>query len=70
LPDINLIEHIWAYFKKKLKKCVVKKNKPELISKFKEIWNDILKEYIGKLMDSMAKRIEGIIRANCGNTSY
>jgi hypothetical protein len=47
-----------------------KKNKPELISKFKEIWNDILKEYIGKLIDSMAKRIEGIIRANGGNTSY
>jgi transposase len=68
-PDLNPIEHVWAHIKKELKKFAIK-NKPELVIKIKEIWNNIPKEHIRKIIDSMPQRIEEVIRAKGGNTSY
>jgi transposase len=68
-PDLNPIEHLWDFVKRELRKYDIK-NIRELRSKITEIWGNISKEECRKLVYSMPKRIEEVIRAKGKNTTY
>jgi DDE superfamily endonuclease len=68
-PDLNPIEHVWAFMKKKLGKMIIK-NKTELIQQVRAVWSSIPREFIRNLIDSMPRRIEEVVRARGGTTSY
>ena len=68
--DLNPIEHILAYLKRKL---IYKRSssKEDLIRNVKMIWeNEIPKEFIENLALSMPNRIKSLIENNGGDTSY
>ncbi|KAI5152179.1 hypothetical protein ENBRE01_2630 [Enteropsectra breve] len=68
-PDLNPIEHVWAFIKMKLskRKC---KNKNELKIQIEEIWNSIPLEYIQKLIMGVHKRSVAVYKAKGGSTKY
>jgi len=68
-PDLNPIEHVWSYMKLKLTEKEVK-NKKQLITEIFNIWHAIPNDFIRNLYDSMPNRVEAVIRAKGGHTSY
>jgi transposase len=68
-PDMNPIEHLWAYIKAKLRASPAK-NVSELKTKIIQIWNEITPELTGKLANSMPKRVLSMLRNKGGHTSY
>lgn len=70
-PDINPIEHLWVHLKKQLNKY---ENPPkgvfELWERTEEEWNDIPAEACQRLIESMPRRIEAVIKAKGGHTKY
>jgi len=68
-PDMNPIEHVWAWMKSKLRNSRFK-NKGELIAKLKALWTEIPPEFLHKLIDGMPRRAAAVISANGGCTSY
>jgi hypothetical protein len=66
---MNPIEHVWAFMKVKLKECT-SKNRNELIANFHRIWNEISLEFVRKLIDSMPRRSEALVRAKGDATKY
>jgi DDE superfamily endonuclease len=68
-PDLNPIEHLWAYMKRRLAE-LAPKNINQLKSFLIEIWNTIPQEFLQKLVASMPKRCEEVIKARGGHTSY
>jgi transposase len=68
-PDLNPIENLWAYMKKKLnnKKFSTKK---KLIKKLKKIWRNIKSSKLEKLILSMPRRVKACFDAKGGNTRY
>lgn len=68
-PDLNPIEHVWAFIDQELKKRVIK-NKVNLINEIKSIWNEIPTSFIQKLFLSVPKRLELVIRNKGGHIPY
>jgi hypothetical protein len=68
-PDLNPIEHLWAYMKRRLAE-LAPKNIDQLKSFLIEIWYTIPQEFLQKLIASMPKRCEEVIKARGGHTSY
>ena len=68
-PDINPIENLWSEIKKKIQKRPPK-NKEELKERFKEEWQTISVNFTEKLIKSMPRRLEAIIRSNGYPTKY
>jgi transposase len=68
-PDLNPIEHVWAYLKKKLAQYRPK-NIGELKLKIMKEWNEIPTSFIRRLIDSMEHRVEKVVRAKGGHTNY
>jgi transposase len=68
-PDLNPIEHLWAFIKTKLRLTPMK-NRSELEKKIQEIWNGITPEFCKKLVYSMPKRIEEVQRNKGWHTGY
>ena len=68
-PDLNPIEHVWAFMKKKLKLSPAK-NLQELKVKLVQIWNEIPLEFIQKLIKGMFKRSYEVFKAKGGHISY
>jgi transposase len=70
-PDLNPIEHLWWYLKKKLDEY---ENPPssqhELWERCEVEWNKIPKEVCQNLIESMPKRVEAVLRAKGGHTKY
>jgi transposase len=68
-PDLNPIKHLWDHVKRE-----VRKRKPRTIKDLKqmveEIWNVIPPEVCKKLVYSMPKRIEAVVRARGRHTKY
>lgn len=68
-PDLNPIEHLWDVTKREVGKTNVK-NKSELKTRIREVWDNLDPEVIRKLVSSMPKRLEQVISANGGHTKY
>ena len=68
-PDLNPIEHLFAFVKQKLRGKRFE-NKDELWLTIMEIWADIPQDILTKLVDSMPKRINAVILSRGGPTKY
>jgi transposase len=68
-PDLNVIEHVWAYIKKKYNENPAK-SKSEMFEKIQQIWGEIPANFTRKLVDSMYKRLSEVIRMKGGATKY
>ena len=68
-PDLNPIEHLWDYVKRK-----VREDRISSIQMLKEklvaIWNEIPSELCKKLVGSMPKRCEEVLRNKGSHTNY
>ena len=68
-PDLNVIEHLWDYLKKK-----VKERRPTsrstLVQVLTEEWNKLPPEFTRKLALSMPSRLSEVVKAKGGHTSY
>lgn len=65
-PDLNPIENLWAIIKIKLRGREFKK-KEDLIAEVMKLWSEISIETCFKLVESMPKRLEAVIRAKGGH---
>ena len=70
-PDINPIEHLWVHLKRALQKYLTPpKGMHELWERVVEEWNGILVETCQKLIESMPRRIQAVIRERGGYIEY
>jgi transposase len=70
-PDLNPTEHLWGHLKRRLNSY----EKPpsgvwELWDRLAAEWGKIEVEVCQKLIESMPRRIEAVIKAKGGNTKY
>ena len=70
-PDLNPIEHLWNYLKRKLAEY----NEPpqgmiELWERVEAEWEKIPQNICTELIDTMPKRIKAVIKAKGGYTKY
>ena len=63
-PDLNVIEHLWAYLEEKLKSHIIS-NAKDLEKALKDEWANIDPSYCEKLVRSMPNRLKAV-RANKG----
>ncbi|KAJ8737451.1 hypothetical protein PYW08_000046 [Mythimna loreyi] len=70
-PDMNPIEHLWDELKRRIR---ARDPAPETLSQLQdaiqEEWDNIPQHVIVTLIRSMKNRMEAVIRAQGGNTSY
>ena len=70
-PDLNPIEHLWDHLKRKLAGY---ENAPggmqELWERVEVEWDKIGVDVCQKLIESMPRRVEAVIRAKGGYTKY
>ena len=70
-PDINPIEHLWNYIKRRLETYEEPPSSvKELWERVEKEWNDIPVEECRKLIESMPRRLAAIIRAKGGYRKY
>lgn len=67
--DLNLIENLWHELDKRIRKHTIS-NKEVLISKLKHEWSNISAEYTKKLVDSVPKRLQSVIKNKGLHTKY
>ncbi len=68
-PDLNPIENLWGIVKRKMRNKRPK-NPDELKSTVKETWASIPPQQCHKLITSMPRRIEAVIKAKGAPTKY
>jgi hypothetical protein len=69
--DLNPIEHLWCLLKRKLKSYAEEpKGIEELWKRVQEQWDNIDNCDCQKLIESMARRVEGVMRARGGYRKY
>lgn len=68
-PDLSPIEHLWRMLKLKLLKYKCK-NKTELKDKIVEEWELLSSDICHRLVASMPRRLNAVIKANGGVTKY
>ena len=68
-PDLNPIENLWTKINVDCKdrKC---KNEDELFEVLKKAWNELDKNYLESLVNSMPARCEAVIKSNGWPTKY
>jgi len=70
-PDLNPIEHLWFYVKRKLQEYEIPpKGVHELWERVAKEWNEIPSEVCQRLIESMPRRVAAVIKANGGHTKY
>ncbi|KAI4293506.1 hypothetical protein PAPHI01_2780, partial [Pancytospora philotis] len=70
-PDLNLIENVWADVKRRYDGLTNKPTDPEELKRvIAELWYATDPELIRELYRSMRRRLEQVIRARGGNTTY
>jgi transposase len=70
-PDLNPIEHLWDYLKRKLGQyATAPSGILELWERIEKEWEDIPASECQKLIESMPRRIEAVIKAKGGYTKY
>ncbi len=68
-PDLNPIENLWGIVKRKMRNKRPK-NADELKANAKETWASIPTQQCHKLINSMLRRIEAVIKAKGAPTKY
>ncbi len=68
-PDLNPIENLWGIVKRKMRNKRPK-NADELKATVKETWASIPPQQCHKLITSMPRRIEAVIKAKAAPTKY
>ena len=68
-PDLNPIENLWGIIKRKMRDTRPK-TKDQLITSVKGIWASITPSQCHRLIASMPRRIEAVIKANGFPTKY
>ena len=70
-PDLNPIEHLWDHLKRKLEEY---ERAPggilELWERVQVEWDKIEPEVCQKLIESMPRRVEAVLKAKGGYTKY
>jgi hypothetical protein len=70
-PDLNPIENIWGHLKYRLRKLTVAPSSlPEVFEFVKREWESLDKDFLLNYIHSMPDRIEMVIQAKGGSTSY
>ena len=73
-PDLNIIEHVWHYIKEILNQLPVANSKENLWSQVTEsvshMWSAEMTVKINELYESMPSRMQAVIAAHGGNTTY
>jgi len=70
-PDLNPIEHLWGYLKRRLAEYEHHpKGMEELWRRIEEEWDKIPAEVCQGLIESMPRRIEAVLKAKGGYTKY
>jgi transposase len=70
-PDLNPIEHVWAYMKKELDRYPeAPKTLNELWDRVQAIWVKMPTTFLHTLYESMPSRLEEVIKNKGGNTKY
>ena len=70
-PDLNSIEHLWDFMKKKLGEYEnVLNGILELWERVEKVWKEILGPVCQDLISSMPKRVEEVLKAKEGPTRY
>lgn len=68
-PDLNPIEHVWAYMKREMRGKKFK-NIRELKYAIIELWNSIDLEFIKNLISSMPRRSLAVLKSGGSYTKY
>ena len=68
-PDMNPIENLWGYLDQKLRANNIR-NKDHLKECLLEEWRKIPVTLTKKLVQSMKRRMESVIKAKGGSTKY
>lgn len=69
-PDLNVIEHVWAYLEKEIRKLPQPKGIPELRKLVEEQWNKVDPSFTRKLVESMQNRLKEVIKRKGFHTKY
>jgi acid phosphatase class B len=70
-PDLNPIEHLWWYLKKKLDEYEIPpSSQHQLWERCETEWEKIPKEVCQNLIESMPRRVEAVLRVKGGHTKY
>jgi hypothetical protein len=73
-PDLNIIKHVWHHLKETMKGLPVASTKEELwsnvMSAIVHIWSPEMTQKINVLYESLSNRMQAVIAAHGGNTSY
>ena len=70
-PDLNPIENLWSIMKKTVNAVYPHARSPQAMEFILEsIWREFTPETINKLIDSMPKRANAVIKARGGPTTY
>jgi transposase len=70
-PDLNPIEHLWFHLKKKLGEYETQPSGIlELWERVQKEWDQIEPSVCQKLIESMPRRVEAVLRAKGGYTKY
>lgn len=70
-PELNMIENVWLYIKRKLQSHIHMINSPdELLQQTLQIWQDINLNYVRNLYESLPRRIQQVIRLKGHLTKY
>ena len=68
-PDLNPIEHLWNEMERR-HQDKHPKSKEDLKNVLSEVWENIEEEVCQKLVGSMRKRFQAVIKARGGPTKY
>ena len=70
-PDMNIIEHAWDHLDRRVRsRSPLPKNLGELWEALVEEWGMMEDDYIGKLYESMPRRVQALLEAKGGHTRY
>ena len=70
-PDLNPIEHLWSHLKRRLGEYErMPSGMLELWERVEEEWNKIDVSVCQRLIESMPRRVEAVLKAKGGHTKY
>ena len=70
-PDLNPIENLWGYIKKKLRKRTVKPSSLDRLFEFiLEEWKAVPGQILENMVESMPRRIEQVVNQKGGSTKF